>query len=749
MNKTKKIINNTPYKVENYTIFFIIGKITHLFKIQSIVKIRIETLKGMVNNMKRRTIDLINDLSKPTNYSLHDLANSYHVTVRTIRNEIKTINEFLYNYGFTKITIEKNGLVQVNRDFSSCRKYLQIDDLYEYKLSPQERIIAVSCILLMKQDYTTLSELANQLYVSRTTIINDLPSIKKYLDQVQIQLHTHQNKGLCINNDEITCREALARILILDNDPNDVFITYLLDHVIFLNNVDRSMIHNIITEIESEYHIQFTKDSSKLLSFYLELMIERNLRGFYINTHIPSFGEEYHFAQDILRYICQYSVIEPNEKEINALGYIIKNMLHYSLLVSNDRETIAIQVLTRKLIEYVSNDLRIDLTRDYQLYENLSNHLNSIYHESITETAENPVLQDIRSTQKTIIKAVNNNIGIVRKFFHRPLSETDIMYIVIHFCAAIERYKTTKINYNVILVCNAGIGTSQLIQAKLVKYFHINVVGIISSYEIDSLNENSADLLISVIPIYDAPIEFINITPHLTDDDYILIGNKITELRLHNHMPVNSHTSEVSEIGIMDAIRPILINDVPEKADILYENVKKAIHRYFNRIQPVNEIDNASPFLHHLLTPEFIDFDVACKDWKEAIRKSAQPLLKYGYIENRYIASMIHGVEEYGPYIEIAPGLAIPHAGLNDGSYKTGMSMIRLLNPIPFGVEELDPVRYVVTLSSINQKNHLRALFHLLSLWQNEKFLQELNATDSVAEANKIIEKFEYTLSDY
>ena len=354
--------------------------------------------------MKRRTIDLINDLSKPTNYSLQDLATSYHVTVRTIRNEIKTINEFLSNYGFNNITIGKNGWIQVNRDFSSCRKFLQIDDLYEYKLSPKERIIAVSCILLMKQDYTTLSELANQLYVSRTTIINYLPAIKKYLSQVQIQLYPHQNKGLCIDNDEITCREALMRILVLDNDPNDLFITYLLEHVIFLNDVDRNMIHNIITEIESEYHIQFTKDSSKLLSFYLELMMERNQRGFYINKHIPSFGDEYHFAQDILRYICQYSVIKPNEKEINALGYIIKNMLHYTLLVSNDRETIAIQVLTRKLIEYVSNDLRIDLTRDYQLYENLSNHLNSIYHESITETAENPVLQDISSTQKRLSK---------------------------------------------------------------------------------------------------------------------------------------------------------------------------------------------------------------------------------------------------------------------------------------------------------------------------------------------------------
>lgn len=701
--------------------------------------------------MKRRIINLINDLSNPAVYTLHDLAISYNVTVRTIRNDIKTINDFLIHYGFEPITIEKSGTIRTSRGFSSCRKYLQIDDLYEYKLNQKERVIIVSCILLMESHYITLSDLANRLYVSRTTIINDMPEIKKYLKQVQIKIDTHQNKGLCINSNETTIREALIRILILDNDPNDIFITYILNNIVFTNDIDRSIVHNIINEIEGEYHIEFTKDSSQLLNFYLSLMIKRNKQGIYVTEHIPCFGDEYHFAQDILRYICQYCDIEPNEKEVNSLGYIIKNMTHYSSLVFNDREIIAIQVLTRKLIEYVSNDLHLDLTRDYQLYENLSNHLNSIYHDPINEAAENPVIQDIQKTQKDVIQAVNNNIGIVRNFFNRPLSETDVMYIVIHFCAAIERYKTTKIYYNVILVCNAGIGTSQLLQAKLAKYFHVNIIGIISSYEISNLNENSADLLISVIPIYDAPIEFINVTPHLTEDDYILIGNKLTELRLHNHEPVNLHNSSASEIEIIDAIRPVLINDAPDKADILYKDIKKTIHRYFEKIQSANtsEIDNSTPFLHHLLTTEFITLDVECKDWRDAIRKSAQPLLKYGYIENRYVSSMIYGVEEYGPYIEIAPGLAIPHAGLNDGSYKTGMSMIRLSTPISFGVKELDPVRYVVTLSSINQKNHLRALFHLLSLWQSENFLKELNEASSSEEAHKVIEKFEYTLSDY
>lgn len=699
--------------------------------------------------MKRRTLNLIKELSKPSDHSLSELANTYHVTERTIRNDIKAINDFLSKYGFDNISIEKNSMIHVSRDFSSCQKYLKIDNLYDYKPNQRERVIAVSCILLMESTYITISDLAEALYVSRTTITNDLVEIKRYLQSFQIILHTHQNKGLCIQNDEMAIREALLRMLTLDNDPNDLFISFLLNTVVFKHESNRSIVHNIISEIENEYHIQFTNDSFQILNDYLCLMVERNMRGMYVTEHYTSFGDEYHYAQDILRYLCQYCDIQPNEKEANALGYWTKNMLHYTLLVSNDRETIAIQVLTRKLIEYVSNDLNMDLTRDYQLYENLSNHLNSIYHESIVESTENPVIQDIRKTQKTVIQAVNNNIGIVREFFERPLSDIDIMYIVIHFCAAIERYKTTKINYNVILVCNAGIGTSQLIQAKLVKYFHVNVVGIISSYEIQSLKPNSADLLISVIPIYDAPIEFINISAYLTEDDYILIGNKLTELRLHNHTPVNLHNTEVSELGILDAIRPVLLNSVPDQAEDVYEEIKRAVRRYFNKVQPPLDNESASPFLHHLLTPDFITLDVKCEDWRSAIRKSAQSLLKFGYIENRYVASMIRSVEEYGPYIEIAPGLAIPHAGLNDGSYKIGMSMIRLSKPIPFGIEELDPVRYVVTLSSINQKNHLRALFHLLSLWQNDKFLNELDNAVTPKEANKIIEKFEYTLSDY
>lgn len=76
------------------------------------------------------------------------------------------------------------------------------------------------------------------------------------------------------------------------------------------------MIHNIITEIESEYHIQFTKDSSKLLSFYLELMMERNQRGFYINKHIPSFGDEYHLHRISYVIFANIVLLNPMKKKL-------------------------------------------------------------------------------------------------------------------------------------------------------------------------------------------------------------------------------------------------------------------------------------------------------------------------------------------------------------------------------------------------------------------------------------------------
>jgi PTS system ascorbate-specific IIA component len=62
------------------------------------------------------------------------------------------------------------------------------------------------------------------------------------------------------------------------------------------------------------------------------------------------------------------------------------------------------------------------------------------------------------------------------------------------------------------------------------------------------------------------------------------------------------------------------------------------------------------------LTEELIRFEKGFSNWEEAIKVSSKGLLELGFIEESYVDSMIDSVKEFGPYIVIAPNIAMPHA---------------------------------------------------------------------------------------
>ena len=105
---------------------------------------------------------------------------------------------------------------------------------------------------------------------------------------------------------------------------------------------------------------------------------------------------------------------------------------------------------------------------------------------------------------------------------------------------------------------------------------------------------------------------------------------------------------------------------------------------------------------------------------------------------------MIVNIEENGPYIVLSKGFAVPHEGLEQGSIRVGMYMIRLKTPVLFGAEELDPVEFVCCLSAVDHKTHLKAFFNLVNMLHNEEFKEMLHRCRTPEEAAAIIEKYEY-----
>jgi mannitol operon transcriptional antiterminator len=143
--------------------------------------------------------------------------------------------------------------------------------------------------------------------------------------------------------------------------------------------------------------------------------------------------------------------------------------------------------------------------------------------------------------------------------------------------------------------------------------------------------------------------------------------------------------------------------------------------------------------LSELLPYERIKLDVKVNNWQEAIREAGKLLYESGAVTSQYIEEMIKVAEELGPYIVIAPGIALPHAATEAGAKQTALSLIKLSEPIYFGNPENDPVRLVIGLSAIDKKMHIVALQALAELLLSRDLVNQLFTAGSV---NSVMETF-------
>ncbi|MFF2927422.1 PTS sugar transporter subunit IIA [Streptomyces celluloflavus] len=120
--------------------------------------------------------------------------------------------------------------------------------------------------------------------------------------------------------------------------------------------------------------------------------------------------------------------------------------------------------------------------------------------------------------------------------------------------------------------------------------------------------------------------------------------------------------------------------------------------------------------LSELLPVEAVRLDVPAADWREAIREVGGLLVATGVTTDTYTAEMIRNVEENGPYIVIAPGFAFAHARPSPAVLKTGLSWVRLAQPVEFGHEANDPVTLVVGLAAQDSAAHTAAMASLAKL---------------------------------
>jgi PTS system ascorbate-specific IIA component len=131
--------------------------------------------------------------------------------------------------------------------------------------------------------------------------------------------------------------------------------------------------------------------------------------------------------------------------------------------------------------------------------------------------------------------------------------------------------------------------------------------------------------------------------------------------------------------------------------------------------------------IEKMMVRDLIQLNVQASDWRDAIRKSANPLLVEGDITKNYVDQIIASVEKYGPYFVIAPHVALAHAPSKAGAERMALGLTTLGTPVDFHNEGNDPVKYVFTLSTTDPNSHLDAMKELVGFLSDDHFYEVMD----------------------
>ena len=124
--------------------------------------------------------------------------------------------------------------------------------------------------------------------------------------------------------------------------------------------------------------------------------------------------------------------------------------------------------------------------------------------------------------------------------------------------------------------------------------------------------------------------------------------------------------------------------------------------------------------LEKYLTKDVIRLNVEAGDWEDAVRKGGELLAEALKCTPEYVDAMVRTVRELGPYMVLAPGLALAHARPEDGTLAVGLSLITLARPVEFGSKVNDPVEIVISFCAVDKEGHVEVLKGLAEFLRKE-----------------------------
>lgn len=487
--------------------------------------------------MNARQIFLLEFLLKQHEYlSANQLAEKYGVSTKTVYQDIDKLNDF-FDEGELKSRIDKVPRKGIKLSADEERKKIHsllLVNKHEsgvQDFSPEYRESELIKRLFINQEELDIYDFAEEMYVTESTVHRDIDKLEKNLGQFNLKIRIKHDQ-LFVDGDEWNIRKALQSYVI---QAQSLGREEKIER--FFSEKDIEICYEAISRLSQKYHHQFSEEYSCLLLVECLVFKKRTENNNCLTERTSNLIndlnhlEVYFFSGELLESIINKSFSEISPYEIEAMAY---SLLAYGFSIQSADYIQNIEHQVNELINKVSNLLSLDLSKDNHLKLMLSNHISKMIFRLRNQIyITNPALEEIKKQYSSLFNVIWIAIRGLSKYYEINISNEELAFIVIHFQLAIEKIVKPL---NIVVICQNGIATSELIMSKLHKIFDSDAkITNINARELDFYDLSNIDLIISTIALPEVKVPVIEVSPILTKDEIESIRSFYSEHMTDNY----------------------------------------------------------------------------------------------------------------------------------------------------------------------------------------------------------------------
>lgn len=678
--------------------------------------------------LNKNEIHIITQLMKGKKYTFLEISNKFNVSSRSARYYIDNIDFIFKVLGYSETIKEKQQIyVDASQNFKKIIKILNETN----KLSFEERKDLLKLMLFFDKKNFNISNFVQNIGISRTTVKKDLKEIEKEFNSKNFSIDYTFGKGYQLIGDKekiLLQQEELVEKILKKIDYNSINNNDLMNTFYkYVNKVVIEKIKKFILEIQSKMKLSINNENyNKIIAYiitfiyfpYDEYENESYKDKLLAKNFLLSIDEFIEIKQILLNtFETFYLKDEAILRILDLIFGISINNFHTESFENWINEDFMI----RKMIRKISKIINKDLTNDYILYQGLFYHIKpAMYRMKNNITISNSVFKELIYNNDPILAVVKEGLKEIENLFDISFPDDEISLIGFHIKASIERNKN-HIEKKVILICGLGYGSSKVLEQNLKENYFIDIVDVISysMFKKDFPNYIGLDAILTTIDIpHHLDIPVIKINPLLGEKDIILLNKYGIQLK----------RSKISFQQMIDIIEKNTI--IQDKMKLIEElntflegkliyDLKKEYTKFFeyfhnNNVKYLKKVDS----------------------WKEAIKESGKILKDNGIINELHINKMIKMVENYGGYIVIEEGIAIPHAEISSDIIKNGISLLILEEKVFF--ENGKGANIFLSFAFTNKKEQEEIIKDIFELITKNQFIEKVKQIRNYEELMRI-----------